>query len=92
MFIGVAAAAGQISITFAGDDKKHMPPEGKPQPSATQIDSIRRWIVAGAPGLPGAAGLKTAAASLEPCNQMPAPGDWIRIMDLIRLQPGTNEN
>lgn len=33
-------------------DRKHMPPDGKPQPTAQEIDGLRQWIAAGATGLP----------------------------------------
>ena len=35
------------------NDKKHMPPEGKPQPASAEIDRLRNWVIAGAPGIPG---------------------------------------
>ncbi len=41
-----------VRLLLPADDKKHMPPEGKPQPKPQDIDTLRRWIVAGAPGLP----------------------------------------
>jgi uncharacterized membrane protein len=35
-------------VTLPLDDMDHMPPEGKPQPSAEQIELLRAWIAAGA--------------------------------------------
>ncbi len=31
------------------DDDDHMPPEGKPQPTAAELAALRQWIAAGAP-------------------------------------------
>lgn len=36
-------------IALPVDDDDHMPPEGKPQLTAAQIDTIVRWVEAGAP-------------------------------------------
>lgn len=30
------------------DDDEHMPPEGKPQPTPAELETLRRWIAAGA--------------------------------------------
>lgn len=35
-------------VTLPLDDMDHMPPEGKPQPSAEEIELLRAWIAAGA--------------------------------------------
>lgn len=37
-------------LTLAGDDDEHMPPKSKPQLSQAEIESVKRWIVAGCPG------------------------------------------
>lgn len=45
-------AAGSTLFThlvLPMDDEMHMPPKGKPQPTAAQIQLIRNWIAAGAP-------------------------------------------
>jgi mono/diheme cytochrome c family protein len=58
------------------DDKKHMPPTGKPQPSEEQIVEIERWITEGA----ALGGLESASISgpldIEPnvSNAGPAAG------------------
>ena len=31
------------------DDDDHMPPEGKPQPTAEELAALRAWLAAGAP-------------------------------------------
>jgi len=35
-------------LTLPADDDLHMPPEGKPQPSAKEIAALKWWIEAGA--------------------------------------------
>ena len=37
-------------LRAAPDDERHMPPSGKPQPSADEIALLEWWIEAGAPG------------------------------------------
>ncbi len=47
---GNASASAIIKqILLPSDDKDHMPPEGKPQPTADDIALLRWWIDAGAP-------------------------------------------
>lgn len=36
-------------IALPLDDEDHMPPEGKPQPTTTEVELLRAWIAAGAP-------------------------------------------
>ncbi len=52
------------------DDADHMPPEGKPQPGAAELDRIEAWIRAGAP-FEGRVELGSAAAPLEPDREAP---------------------
>jgi hypothetical protein len=55
-------------------ENPHMPPSGKAQPTAADIDAIRRWIAAGAPGIPAPAPPRTASASqaARPAPERPA--------------------
>jgi uncharacterized membrane protein len=47
---GDAAASLLLTrVEFALEHEDHMPPEGKPQPSADELTALRAWIVAGAP-------------------------------------------
>jgi len=39
------------SLLLPPDDDAHMPPSGKAQPTAAEIESLRQWVQAGAPGL-----------------------------------------
>jgi hypothetical protein len=42
-------------MTLPLDDDDHMPPSNKPQPSASEIATIKSWIASGAPGPESAA-------------------------------------
>jgi len=54
-------------------ENPHMPPSGKAQPTATEIDAIRRWIASGAPGISAPASPRTAAAGPAAAPSSPKP-------------------
>ncbi|HLQ39007.1 MAG TPA: c-type cytochrome domain-containing protein [Planctomycetota bacterium] len=57
------------------DDEDHMPPEGKPQPTAAELSALRAWIAAGAPFTGPVDGLTPApAAPGSPGGSQPPPG------------------
>jgi hypothetical protein len=58
------------------DDEMHMPPKGKPQPTAGQIQLIRNWIAAGAPfgPVPVTESKTTAAGIIEPAGPATVAG------------------
>src|SRR5262249_13045430 len=62
-----------------------MPPEGRPQPSAAEIDIIKRWIDAGAPAPndeAASAVVKSDHWSFQPVKRSATPTvrqpDWVR--------------
>jgi hypothetical protein len=72
-------AAGSTLFThlvLPMDDEMHMPPKGKPQPTAHQIQLIRNWIAAGAPfGPVQVTESKTPSAGIiEPTSQTQVSG------------------
>lgn len=58
------------------DDEMHMPPKGKPQPTAGQIQLIRNWIAAGAPfgPVPVTESKTPSAGIIEPAGPVPVAG------------------
>ncbi|TAH39704.1 MAG: hypothetical protein EYC70_02640 [Planctomycetota bacterium] len=52
-------------------DEDHMPPDGKPQPTAQEIAAIEAWIAAGAPF----EGVVTAIVQPVPVSETPQPVD-----------------
>jgi uncharacterized membrane protein len=42
-----------VRATLPLEHEDHMPPEGKPQPTAEELDVLARWVAAGAPAGPG---------------------------------------
>ncbi len=78
------------------DDDDHMPPEGKPQPDASEIETIRAWILAGAD-----ASALAASAPAEPPAPAPAvdevptpdPAAITKLRDaLVHVQPVANDS
>lgn len=55
-------------LTLPADDDEHMPPTPKPQPLAAEIETLRRWIAAGAPAY---AELSAAADSVPAPSPLP---------------------
>jgi uncharacterized membrane protein len=65
-------------ITLSGSDEKHMPPDGKPQPSDDQIEVLRWWIDSGAAEHESVADAKPTADQQAMVNRLlklPEPAD-----------------
>jgi uncharacterized membrane protein/YHS domain-containing protein len=78
------------------DDDDHMPPEGKPQPDASEIETIRSWILAGADASALAASAPQEAPAVVPAADVPPTPDSAavaRLRDaLVHVQPVANDS
>ncbi|MBL8692784.1 MAG: hypothetical protein JNJ88_01670 [Planctomycetes bacterium] len=69
------------------EEKGHMPPKSKPQPTEAELAALEKWILAGAPmGASGVAQGSTAVAPAEPKEAAPAAIEALRAK-LVHVQP-----
>jgi uncharacterized membrane protein len=62
-----AASLFLVRATLPLEHEDHMPPDGKPQPTADELDVLARWVAAGAPfgGATGGGGASPAPLESE---------------------------